>query len=172
MNWRDPFRIGPIINPLSDARVTVRMIREFIETHTLPRRRPARGHVGLNATDEAEMLIDAMRQSSLPYRFLWCQQCNDTRPFSFMKMRADELNNHAAAQLACDACYAVAVTFHDKPKRLEPHRGLEFFLAGLPASPRSAAPVLRSPTPRGPGPHFWASDCLERLFHLHSSSQA
>ena len=68
MTWKEPFRIGPVIDPMDDARLTLRMIREFIELHAPPGTFHDRLHTRLRATDEADALIESLRKHRCPTR--------------------------------------------------------------------------------------------------------
>jgi len=114
MDWRPRFRIVPMINPMHDGRDALRMVREFIELHMPPGTLPARVWTDLHAREEAEALIQAICESSLRYRYLWCLRCEEVRPFSFMRVRSDPQNNYSGGHLACDICLEVAVTFHER----------------------------------------------------------
>ena len=59
----DPSRISPIFDPREDTRVALAMIRVFIEMHAPPGTLPARLYTGLRATEEAEALIEALRNA-------------------------------------------------------------------------------------------------------------
>ena len=110
----DPKRIGPIFDPREDARVALAMIRVFIEMHAPPGTLPARLYTGLRATEEAEALIEALRNAPLPYTKIWCRHCGAERPFTLSHMPADAKNLHAAAEIVCDVCHMIAVTLHEK----------------------------------------------------------
>jgi hypothetical protein len=127
MKWRDPLRIVAIINPLKEARVALRMIREYIELHMPAGTLPARLYTSLRATDEAEVLIDAMQQSALPFRYLWCPHCQRVRPFGFIRLRRGEQNNYTTGQLICHACHTVVVTLHNSAAGSEFDQQYELF---------------------------------------------
>jgi hypothetical protein len=57
----DPQRIGPVIEPLEDARAAMQMIREAVEELTPPGSLGSREHTGVNLTEEAEAIIQAIR---------------------------------------------------------------------------------------------------------------
>ena len=110
----DPNRISPIFDPREDARVALAMIREFIELHAPPGTLPARLHTGLRATEEAEALIDALRNTSLPFAKIWCRHCDAKRPFSLAPMLAPMVGDPTASELACDVCHSVALTLYEE----------------------------------------------------------
>jgi hypothetical protein len=57
----DPDRIGPIIDPVEDARAALLMIREAVEILAPPGSLPQRSHTGVNMVEEAEALVNAIQ---------------------------------------------------------------------------------------------------------------
>ncbi len=57
----DPARVGPVIEPLEDARAALRMIREAVETLAPTGALPSREQTGVNMTEEAEAIVRGIR---------------------------------------------------------------------------------------------------------------
>lgn len=109
----DPARIGPVIDPLDDAREGMRMIREFVELHAPPGTLPARLHTGLRATEEAEAIIGALRKTSLPFSNHYCLHCHTIRPMTFEVLPANAMNPKSSAEIVCAVCNSIAVTLQE-----------------------------------------------------------
>jgi hypothetical protein len=46
------------------------------------------------------------------FPFAWCPTCEKLRPAILEVLKADDKNDHDAADLICDGCMSVLVTLH------------------------------------------------------------
>ena len=61
-------------------------------------------------------LSSKLEQSSAAFPRVWCSNCDAPQPMVFAVMKADELNDHDAADILCGKCRLVIATLHADPQ--------------------------------------------------------
>ena len=51
------------------------------------------------------------------FPLVWCPTCNKTQPMIFDVMKANEKNDHDAADIVCDECKSIIATLHGPSAR-------------------------------------------------------
>jgi hypothetical protein len=46
---------------------------------------------------------------------VWCPNCNKVQPMEFATMKANDRNDHDAAEILCGECKFVVATLHAEP---------------------------------------------------------
>ena len=56
---------------------------------------------------------------------VWCPTCNKTQPMIFDVMKANDKNDHDAADIVCNECKSVIATLHGPPTGRAHRQGRE-----------------------------------------------
>ncbi|HZO51753.1 MAG TPA: hypothetical protein VFB63_03505 [Bryobacteraceae bacterium] len=61
---------------------------------------------------DAEVLMDELTKA---FPNVWCPNCNKVQPMKIAVMKANDRNDHDAADILCGECKFVVATLHAEP---------------------------------------------------------